>query len=83
MATFVVKNGNAQFYTRAGNFYLDDAGTLVTSDGSKVQAYKMDSNGNATNNYGDVAVNVNAVYAGRNFFKDSFYRKFVFRFIQV
>lgn len=58
---FVVKNGNAQFYTRAGNFYLDDAGTLVTSDGLKVQAYRMDAQGNVTNNYGDVTVNVNAI----------------------
>lgn len=58
---FVVKNGAAQFYTRAGNFYLDDAGTLVTSDGSKVQAYKKNANGTVSNTYGDVAVNVNAV----------------------
>lgn len=58
---FVVKNGDAQFYTRAGNFYLDDAGTLVTSNGSKVQAYKLNANGTVSNTYGDVAVNVNAV----------------------
>ena len=34
---FVVKNGTESFYTRAGNFYLDNEGVLVTSDGFKVQ----------------------------------------------
>lgn len=33
---FVVKNGNQQLYTRAGNFYLDQDGALVTSEGFKV-----------------------------------------------
>ena len=59
---FVVKQGNAEFYTRAGNFYLDDQGNLVNGDGLKVQAYKIDPVTNLpTNQYGDVAVNVNAV----------------------
>ncbi|MED3552185.1 flagellar hook protein FlgE [Cytobacillus praedii] len=53
---FVVKQGGMEFYTRAGNFYLDDQGNLVNGDGLKVQAYKP-----GTNQYGDVAVNVNAV----------------------
>ncbi len=34
---FVVKNGNSTYYTRAGNFYLDEKGTLVTADGYRVQ----------------------------------------------
>ena len=58
---FVVKQGDALSYTRAGNFYLDDNGTLVNSSGSKVQAYKVDANGKLSNAIGDVAVNVNAV----------------------
>ncbi|WP_407407656.1 flagellar basal-body rod protein FlgF [Peribacillus sp.] len=58
---FVVKQGDALSYTRAGNFYLDDNGTLVNSSGSKVQAYKVDANGKLSNTIGDVAVNVNAV----------------------
>lgn len=58
---FVVRQGNRQMYTRAGNFYLDDNGSLVNADGLKVQAYKYDEKGNLTNVYGDVAVNVNAV----------------------
>ncbi|MDX8365070.1 flagellar basal-body rod protein FlgF [Cytobacillus sp. IB215665] len=52
---FIVNQGDAQFYTRAGNFYLDDNGTLVTGEGFKVQAY------DETGTLGDVAVNVNAV----------------------
>jgi flagellar hook protein FlgE len=52
---FIVRQGNANYYTRAGNFYLDNFGTLVNSDGLKVQAY--DQNGVL----GDVVVNVNAV----------------------
>ncbi|MFT9598514.1 flagellar hook-basal body complex protein, partial [Mesobacillus sp.] len=35
---FVVKQGQSQMYTRAGNFYLDDNGTLVTGEGLKVQS---------------------------------------------
>lgn len=59
---FVVKQGNAEYYTRAGNLYLDDSGTLVTADGFKVQAYKYAADGKTlTNTYGDVAINVNAV----------------------
>lgn len=59
---FVVKQGNAEFYSRAGNFYLDDNGTLVNGDGYKVQAFKVDpATGNTTNVYGDIAVNVNGV----------------------
>jgi flagellar hook protein FlgE len=38
---YVVNDGQANFYTRSGNFYLDDAGTLVTSDGMKVQGQKV------------------------------------------
>jgi flagellar hook protein FlgE len=56
---FVVKQGNQQLYTRAGNFYLDDNGSLVNADGLKVQAYKYDENGKLA--YGDITVNVNAV----------------------
>lgn len=33
---FIVKSGTDTFYTRAGNFYLDQDGTLVTGDGAKV-----------------------------------------------
>lgn len=52
---FVFRQGNQLFYSRAGNLYLDNQGTLVNGDGLKVQAF---------NQYGelsDVVVNVNAV----------------------
>ena len=39
---FVVSQGGANMYTRAGNFYLDDNGSLVNADGLKVQAFKED-----------------------------------------
>jgi len=58
---FVVKQGDSLSYTRAGNFYLDDNGTLVNSNGLKVQAYKIDENGKRSKTIGDVAVNVNAI----------------------
>ncbi|MDX8046943.1 flagellar basal body rod protein FlgG [Gracilibacillus sp. S3-1-1] len=38
---FVVENGDEQFYTRAGNFYLDDDGNLVNPDGY----YVLDTDG--------------------------------------
>lgn len=58
---FVVKQGESLSYTRAGNFYLDDNGTLVNANGLKVQAYKIDENGKRSKTIGDVAVNVNAI----------------------
>lgn len=51
---FVVKQGDAQFYTRAGNFYLDEEGTLVNGDGYKVQSY---NNGVLQ----DIKVDVNSI----------------------
>lgn len=57
---FIVKQGNQQYYTRTGNFYLDNNGTLVNSDGLKVQAYPVE-NGNVSNSYGDININVNGV----------------------
>lgn len=39
---FVVSDGASEYYTRAGNFYLDSQGDLVTGDG----LYVKDTNGN-------------------------------------
>jgi flagellar hook protein FlgE len=36
---FVIKNGEGQFYSRAGNFHLDANGNLVTDSGATVQGY--------------------------------------------
>lgn len=58
---FVVRKGDSLYYTRAGNFYLDDLGTLVNGDGLPVQAFKLNDKGDPTNEYGDVSINTNAV----------------------
>lgn len=36
---FIVNDGALSYYTRAGNFYLDHHGNLVTADGYYVQGY--------------------------------------------
>ena len=44
---FMVQDDNGtNYYTRAGQFYLDDAGDMVNPDGLYVQGYQIDSNGN-------------------------------------
>lgn len=43
---FVVSDGNLNYYTRAGNFYLDQYGTLVNGEGLRVMGYAADANGN-------------------------------------
>ncbi|WP_409305429.1 flagellar hook protein FlgE [Peribacillus sp. SCS-155] len=50
---FIVKQGDQQMYSRGGNFYLDDNGTLVNGDGLKVQSFQ---NGVLS----DIVVNVNS-----------------------
>lgn len=42
---FVVNDGQAQMYTRAGNFRFDGNGRLVTSNGSFVQGWMADTSG--------------------------------------
>lgn len=42
---FVVRDGFNQYYTRAGNFYLDSNGSLVNSDGLKLMGYGLDDKG--------------------------------------
>jgi len=44
---FIVQDDTgANFYTRAGQFYLNDAGDMVNPDGLYVQGYQIDSSGN-------------------------------------
>lgn len=38
---FIVKKGDQTLYTRAGNFYFDNQGNLVTSDGGLVQGWSL------------------------------------------
>ncbi|MBU9720325.1 MULTISPECIES: flagellar hook protein FlgE [Bacillaceae] len=43
---FIVNDGNQTYYTRAGNFYLDQQGNLVNSNGLRVQGYGVGADGN-------------------------------------
>lgn len=43
---FVVNNGNGNYFTKAGNFNVDEAGTLVNSSGYSVMGWQADSDGN-------------------------------------
>ncbi|GEL06662.1 flagellar basal body rod protein FlgG [Salisediminibacterium halotolerans] len=39
---FIVNDGDEEYFTRAGNFYLDEEGTLVNANGMTVQGYGPD-----------------------------------------
>lgn len=55
---FVVKNGaNEVFYTRAGNFRLDEAGNLVSSNGLYVQDYNGNNINLGDTTYYDISIN--------------------------
>lgn len=43
---FKVKSDDGVYYTRDGNFRLDEEGYLVTADGRYLQGYKVDDEGN-------------------------------------
>jgi len=47
---------NANFYTRNGQFHLDDKGTVVNSEGLKLQGYTMDAAGVRGTKVGDLAL---------------------------
>lgn len=51
---FMLKQGEQTYYSRAGNFYLDNTGTLVNADGLKLQQL---NNGKLE----DIKVDVNSV----------------------
>ncbi|MBM6618439.1 flagellar hook protein FlgE [Bacillus suaedaesalsae] len=59
---FTVKNGNQSLYTRAGNFYLDREGSLVTSEGYKVQGFATE-NGVVTNRLQDIKIDTSTFMA--------------------
>lgn len=46
-----------RFYTRAGNFQIDEQGTLATPDGYKVLGYKMNDDGTVSQEPGELIVN--------------------------
>ena len=43
---FVVNSGGGNYFTRAGDFTVDEAGNLVTSGGANVMGWKVDATGN-------------------------------------
>ncbi|MBA4393441.1 MAG: flagellar basal-body rod protein FlgF [Desulfobacca sp.] len=51
---FIVRDGAAQFYTRAGQFTLDKNGNVVNSDGYALQGFQVDSAANITGTTGDI-----------------------------
>jgi flagellar hook protein FlgE len=65
---FVVEQAGQRLYTRAGAFTFDEAGTLVTPTGSRVQGYALDAAGLPTGGPIDVTLDtaglVPAVAAG-------------------
>ncbi len=62
---FIVNNGNLSYYTRAGNFYLDRQGTLVTADGLKVQGYQPNPKTGQIDpaQFGDLKIEAGTVFA--------------------
>jgi flagellar hook protein FlgE len=52
---FVVRNGDGQLYTRAGNFRIDDTSTLVTAQGFAVQGFQLSATGQAIGAPVDIA----------------------------
>lgn len=54
---FVVRNGDANYYTRKGNFTLSPDGSLTTQDGLPLQGYAVDANGNVVGPLTDITFN--------------------------
>jgi flagellar hook protein FlgE len=55
---FVLKNNEGGvFYTRAGQFNLNEDGALVNPQGLKVQGVQLDVNGNAVSGLADITLN--------------------------
>lgn len=53
---FIVQDSSGTpFYTRAGQFYLNEQGDMVNPDGMIVQGYSIDTNGNL-GNLGDISI---------------------------
>ena len=45
-AFFIVSSAGTTYFTRAGNFKVDESGALVTSDGANVMGWQTDDDGN-------------------------------------
>lgn len=44
---FIVNSAGNTFFTRAGNFKVDESGALVTPGGANVMGWQVDESGNA------------------------------------
>jgi flagellar hook protein FlgE len=58
---FFIVQGNASgvdgtFYTRAGQFHIDNSGYMVNTDGLKLQGYQADDNGTITGALGAIRI---------------------------
>jgi flagellar hook protein FlgE len=53
---FIVNEGGAKYYTRAGNFSLDKDGNIVNPDGLVLQGYLADTAGNITGTIADLKI---------------------------
>jgi len=53
---FMVDQGSSTFYTRAGQFSLDQNGNIVNPDGLVLQGYQADAAGNITGTIGDLQI---------------------------
>lgn len=53
---FVLSDGGAQTFTRAGAFQVDNLGNLVNSQGSQLVGFQADSSGNLTGAQGPLAI---------------------------
>ncbi len=61
---FVVKNGDAQMYTRAGAFYFNSEGRLVNQSGFAVQGWTLAGTGSTSgtsNSLSDIVLDTNLV----------------------
>ncbi|MCA1059161.1 flagellar basal-body rod protein FlgF [Rossellomorea aquimaris] len=61
---FVVRQGNNEMFTRAGNFYLDSNGNLVTGQGNLVQGYPVNADGDVNKSgTADIKIDTNTTMA--------------------
>lgn len=55
---FIVADGTTPYYTRAGNFYMDNGGILVNSDGLEVRGFPPVADGTSVNNTSSVLTEI-------------------------
>jgi flagellar hook protein FlgE len=58
-----LSGGNARYYTRAGQFHVDNEGRIVNTEGARLQGYTADAAGNMIPTVGDLVVNQGTVPA--------------------